>query len=136
MGDGLESPCHLLLARFSTEPATLFRLGFLRWCRRLSGLFFCLGQALFVARRLLFHRLCALCFWLLWFGFGLFPFRFFSSSMLSLDDLWPLAPLNERLRRGVPLALANFCDAGLSAITLRRPWRDVVKQFLDRSLLT
>src|SRR5207248_5055747 len=38
--DGLGSLRHLLLARFSTEPATLFRLGLLRRHRRLARLFF------------------------------------------------------------------------------------------------
>src|SRR5215472_5472216 len=124
-----------LLARFSAEPATLFRRGLLRRNRRLARCFF--FRSRFFLRCRLFHFcLCALGFYSFWLWFGLFPFRLFLFYWLCLDYLRHIHPLYERHRSGVAPALAKFHDARVSAIALGRPWRDVVKQFLHRILLT
>src|SRR5439155_10567347 len=111
------------IRRFSAEPFPLFwlRLFCRCWCR---FLFF--GNSLFWLQR----RFFLFCAWL-----DLFPFRLLFFRGFFFDDLWCIDPLDECHGSGVALALAELHNARVTAVALRRSWRDVVEQSLYDSLL-
>src|SRR5713101_2509137 len=113
---------------FSAEPTSFLRLRFFRWGR-------CFGWFLFFRSRLLRFCRCGLRFRFLRLWFSFFALRLFVFRRLFLYHLSHINPLDESHGSRVALTLAKLHDAGISAIALRRLWRDIVKQFFYRILL-
>src|SRR5207249_4623109 len=113
---------------FFAKPAPLLRFRFLhrRWHR---------GRFLFFRCRLFRFGLLKSRGSLPWFWFGFFPFPLLFPGRFFFDDLCCIDPLDECHGSGVALALAELHNARVTAVALRRSWRDVVEQSLYDSLL-
>ena len=128
----------LTLVRMSAEPSALFRFRLLsRSGRRL----FCRARRLFLGWRRLFRRRSRFfrgrfCYrrWFFrsWFGgFPLFLFRLF-----LLHHFGGVDPFDKCNRSGVAPSLTESDDAGVAAVPAIGPRRDIIKQLLDRRLLS